>query len=282
MIGKWKSAFIGGLLVLVASAALAQDSESRIALADFQNQTGDAAYDQYTSGLSEAIGTFIAKSGMVQLVERNRIQEAINEQLLAQTGFLDEESAAEVGRLVGAQTMILGSFLQEGGQFQVNARMIDTETGKVLTAEQASHPEILQAADMVAVGLLGQLGIEVIETKKSAFKRIGRWVFLGVGAGAGFGSISASGKADDAYERYRNAVVEEEIASSFSEAEDNDSQSSLLAGVSTASIITAAYLYLTSRQPDRIYRRVEEEARTSLDVRMDERGRGTVALRWHF
>jgi len=52
--------------------------------------------------------------------------------------------------------------------------------------------------------------------------------------------------------------------------------------VSTASIITAAYLYLTSRQPDRIYRRAREASRTSLDVRMDERGRGRVAFRWHF
>ncbi|MFC1525986.1 FlgO family outer membrane protein [Candidatus Latescibacterota bacterium] len=275
-------AFVGIMLLLVATAQ-AQDEESRIALADFQNQTGDASYDQYAAGLSEAIGTFIAQSGMVQLVERNRLQDAINEQLLAQTGFLDEDSAAEVGRLVGARAMILGSFLLEGNVFQVNARMIDTETGQVLTAEQARNTELLEAADMVAVGLLGQLGIEVIETKKSAYKRIGRWVFLGIGAGAGLGAYSAKTQGDDAYDRYLNSVIEEEITKNYNEAQDKDSQKNTFIGLSAGSMLTAAYLYLSSRQPDRIYRRVDaEEASVTWGLRMDRSGRPLLAISRRF
>lgn len=282
-----------GATCLLASGALAKEgasrvvpaepaqpeqktpTEDRIALADFQNKTGSATYDQYTTGLAEAIGTFIAKSGMVQLVERNRLQDAINEQLLAQTGFLDETNAAKAGRLVGARAIIIGSFLLENGQFQVNARLLDTETGQVLTAEQASHAKLLKAADIVAVGLLKQLGIEVIETKKSAFKRVGRWVFLGLGTGGGIGAFMAKSQADKAYDRYLNSVVEAEIAKNYQESKDKLSQRKMLIGVSTGSLITASYLYLSSRQPARIYRRMEK---TSLEMHIE---RGQLVLSYN-
>ena len=279
--GKLRIRQLVGIFLVLTSAAVAQEDATLIALADFENATGDSAYDPYTSGLAEAIGTFIARSGIVQLVERSRLQSVIDEQNLGLSGVLDEESATEVGRLLGAQAVILGSYLLEGDRFQVNARMIDTETGRVLTAEQAGSAELLQAADEVAVGLLRQLGIEVIETKRSSFKRIGRWIFLGLGTGAGLGAASAQSQGNQAYTRYGNSVIESEITKNYNEAKDKDSQRNLLIGVCTGSVITAAYLYLTSRQPDRIYRRMAEE-KVALGMSVNREGRALISLTGRF
>ena len=53
--------------------------------------------------------TSLVKSNRFEMVERNKIDKVFKEQNLGMTGMIDESSAAEVGKLLGAEYIVFGS-----------------------------------------------------------------------------------------------------------------------------------------------------------------------------
>ncbi len=68
-------------------------------------------------------------------MERTRIQGILAESRLGQTGAVTAETVQRIGRLVGADTVVVGSIVLIGGdQMEVEARAVDVETGRLLAA----------------------------------------------------------------------------------------------------------------------------------------------------
>lgn len=61
----------------------------------------------------------------------------MEEQKLGLTGFVDDDLAVKVGKLAGADVIILGRINLEPGFAKVNARGIDTETSELIVAKEA-------------------------------------------------------------------------------------------------------------------------------------------------
>jgi len=66
-----------------------------------------------------------------RIVERAQIQKALEEQRLQMSGAVDDESAVELGKLVGADFIVVGSVVKIGSSYTINSRMIDVKTGVV-------------------------------------------------------------------------------------------------------------------------------------------------------
>ncbi|MDP6945637.1 MAG: CsgG/HfaB family protein [Myxococcota bacterium] len=66
------------------------------------------------------------------IVERERLEDIMKELELGQSKKVDPATAAKVGKLMGARYMVLGSFFDLFGQFRVDGRVIDVETGAIL------------------------------------------------------------------------------------------------------------------------------------------------------
>jgi hypothetical protein len=62
----------------------------------------------------------------------------MEEQKLGMTGFVDDETAVKVGKLAGADVIILGRINIEVGFAKVSARGIDTETSELIVAKEVS------------------------------------------------------------------------------------------------------------------------------------------------
>jgi TolB-like protein len=69
----------------------------------------------------------------LRLVDRSETQRLLDEQNLAASGRVDAATAARVGRLVGARYMIAGTYIDLYGDFRLDARIIDVETGEIVT-----------------------------------------------------------------------------------------------------------------------------------------------------
>lgn len=100
--------------------------------------------------MPEMLTTALVQTGRIQLVERNKIDRVIREQNLALAGFLDESRAAEVGRLVGAEYVIMGAVTaatktrSDKFAYQlvevtvaVDVRAVNASTGQILLSESA-------------------------------------------------------------------------------------------------------------------------------------------------
>ncbi len=91
------------------SAKLAGPETKRVAVLPFENLTDQAAA---AAIVGEEFGLQLGKTGRFDLVERNRIEELWQEQDLDTLFRFDPQSAARIGRMLGAQAVVLGSVTQ--------------------------------------------------------------------------------------------------------------------------------------------------------------------------
>jgi len=97
--------------------------------------------------VSSELTTLLARDHGLLLVERSQLTKVVDELALGQTGLTDPMKSAEVGKLAGAQGLVVGTIGEAGDRYLVDARVVEAETGKVTAAEQTSLP----AADLVAL-----------------------------------------------------------------------------------------------------------------------------------
>lgn len=81
--------------------------------------------------IAETLGTDLAKSDRLVLVERSQLDKALRELRLQSSGLTEPNQARRVGRLVGADAVIVGSFYLRGQQIVINARLVDVRTARV-------------------------------------------------------------------------------------------------------------------------------------------------------
>ena len=101
------------LCLVVVGSATAQD-EPVLGVAEFRNEVGQAAYWWYGTGsvgwdLSDMLSNELAAIGSFRVVERAKLEPVLAEQDLADYGRVAEGTGAEVGKLTGAQYLVLGS-----------------------------------------------------------------------------------------------------------------------------------------------------------------------------
>lgn len=89
---------------------------------------------------SELITHNVVKGGEYNVVERTQLNQVMQEQKLQQTGAIDSESATELGKLLGAALMVVGSVEKVGNNYQVNTRMVDVQTAEVMSTAFTEIP----------------------------------------------------------------------------------------------------------------------------------------------
>ena len=86
--------------------------------------------------IAEQLTTQMALYGKVKVVERSLMRAVASEQTLAQTGVIDSRSLGQLGRMLQAKAVVTGSYVGLGDYLEIQARIIDIETGVVLSARR--------------------------------------------------------------------------------------------------------------------------------------------------
>jgi TolB-like protein len=142
--------------VMGAAASLsAQDARPTVAVLYFDNNSigaDRADYEGIGKGLADLLITDLAANPNVRVVERERIQKLIEEQNLVRSGAIDNQTAVQLGKLLGVRHMITGGFMSDGrGTMVLTARSIEVETGII------TNPQRVQAKTDDVLGLIAQL-----------------------------------------------------------------------------------------------------------------------------
>ncbi len=88
-----------------------------------------------------------------KVVERSQLESVLEEQKLGASGLLDASTAAELGRGLGVDAIILGSVAAApNGAISLDARAIDTETAMIIVAHDAysAHSDAQSVKNTVA------------------------------------------------------------------------------------------------------------------------------------
>lgn len=105
----------------------------RANLAIFEFNCNERLAKQRTGfAVSELMLHQFAKEPRFTVVERSALRMILEEQSLQRTGAVDSETAVKVGKLAGAQVLLLGSIDKLGSVYQATARLVDAESGQVI------------------------------------------------------------------------------------------------------------------------------------------------------
>lgn len=160
---RWRSLLAIGMAVGLAAPLAAQDTRPGIAVLPIENggSYGQDAenFEALQVGLQQMLTTEFAVNPALRVVERRRIRDLLEEQDLGASGRVNNETAARLGKLVGARYMVVGGFVDFYGDFRLDLRVINVETSEVVRTEQVRKKReqlydiVVEAARNITRGL---------------------------------------------------------------------------------------------------------------------------------
>ena len=97
----------------------------------------DGKISSGSSILSERLTTYMAGLRNVRVIERTLLKKVLEEQHLSETGALDAGGAQKVGKVLDVDVLVVGTLNDlEGGQTELNARVLRADTGEVVAAKR--------------------------------------------------------------------------------------------------------------------------------------------------
>jgi len=113
-----------------------KDPEIKIAVMDFSSSGVENNLDSIM--VRERFTTFLAQNKNITLIERALLERVFQEQKVQLSGAVSTDTVKKIGELIGANAIVSGSInTLINDEVEVNARVIQVETGKILTAGQA-------------------------------------------------------------------------------------------------------------------------------------------------
>ena len=109
-----------------------------VAIMPFINHSPTSRLDDMQLGFAELLQAGLGEVPGIRLVERKQIEKIIAEQKLTIGGLVDPQTAIQIARLVGAQRLLTGSFLEINDQMSLQVRMINTRTGAVVSSARVT------------------------------------------------------------------------------------------------------------------------------------------------
>jgi TolB-like protein len=137
---------------------------TRIAILYFENNSADRPDLQpLTKGLAHMISCEAGNWEGYEVVERDALEKVLKELELSNSQNFDSGSAARIGKLLGAEQLVFGSYMLLFNKFRIDAKVVDVETGKILRSENAKGDP--QNFDVLAEELAGRLFSKDQKTK---------------------------------------------------------------------------------------------------------------------
>jgi curli biogenesis system outer membrane secretion channel CsgG len=113
---------------------------SRLSLAVLPFE-GKGESKKYIDAATEKMITQLVNLRRFKVIERSAIDKVIREQSLQSSGTVDDKTAVKLGKIAGADAIVIGSITGTSQFLKVNARVVDTETSETIVAKDAQAPE---------------------------------------------------------------------------------------------------------------------------------------------
>lgn len=165
------------LALLVPVAGMAQDSRPGIAVMPFENGGSYGRdredFEALQQGIPAMLMSELAARTNARVVDRSDINRLLNEQNLATQGRVDAQTAARVGRLVGARYMIMGSFIDHYGKMRIDARIVNVETSEIMkvVSAQKDREKLFDMISDVAQDIMANTDLPPLPTEQAAAPR---------------------------------------------------------------------------------------------------------------
>ncbi len=127
---------------------LAAQKNAKVAVLAFSDPDGSVS--PLGRFIAEELNSRLVRSNKVRVVEQRLLDRAVKGRKAGAPGMVDQRTAKTIGRLSGADAVLIGTVLPLETTVRIDARLIATETGTVSAAASTTIPR-----DAEIEGLLG-------------------------------------------------------------------------------------------------------------------------------
>ena len=120
---------------------------AQIAIAPFVNLGPTAHEKKMGEVVAEMLVSRLTGKPNITVIERGQLNQIMEELKLSMLGLTEGSNAEKVGKLLGAEAMIVGSVSEVGDKFAISARHVNVGTGQVAFAKEVVIPQ----AGMIAL-----------------------------------------------------------------------------------------------------------------------------------
>jgi eukaryotic-like serine/threonine-protein kinase len=159
------SGIAGGLYYRSHRAKPLTDKDT-IVLADFDNKTGDAVFDDT---LKTALSVSLNQSPFLNVLSENKVAATLKLMTRPPDTKLTPDVARELCQRTGSKAYIAGSIASLGSQYVLGLKVVNCQSGDVLAQEQAtaaSKEKVLDTLGEAASKLRGELGESLASVQK--------------------------------------------------------------------------------------------------------------------
>ena len=148
---------------LLASTLLLSAQEKKLRIAVFDPAISGNSFDEGTGVIiREMVSTAIVNSGKYIIIERSLIDRVLKEQKFSNSGAVDDRQISQIGKLAGANKVILSVLSSSGNRGLLSLKMIDVESANI-ESQKAQVVELSKILDIIT-----PLALEVIGEQPTA------------------------------------------------------------------------------------------------------------------
>ncbi|MBN2030784.1 hypothetical protein JW824_11125 [bacterium] len=149
-------------------------AENTLAVLDFENNSllNPDEYQPLAKGLSEIMITELGQVQAIHVVERQKLKSVIDELKLSQSGLVSENGSIEVGKMLGAEYLVFGSYMVAfDKKIRIDARIVNVETGLTVKASQVTGKEedLLSLISKLSKKILEDLDVRITKAEEDLF-----------------------------------------------------------------------------------------------------------------
>jgi len=134
------------IVLLLSLTAVAQGEKLRVAV--FDPTSSSVAIDGGTKeAVRELISSVFVNTGKYTMVERSMLQQIMKEQKMSNTDEFDDSQATALGKLAGANKVVLSVISMVGGRNMLSVKVIDVQTATV----ELQKTQIVNSSDLLDV-----------------------------------------------------------------------------------------------------------------------------------
>jgi serine/threonine protein kinase/tetratricopeptide (TPR) repeat protein len=151
--------------VPASNAALLTEKDT-VVLADFDNKTGEAVFDD---ALKQALAVDLGQSPFLNILSDHRVGETMQLMGRKSGDKVTSDVAREICLRTGTKALLKGSISRLGTQYVIGLEAVNCNTGDVLAKEQgeaSSKESVLKTLDQVATSMRTKLGESLASVAK--------------------------------------------------------------------------------------------------------------------
>ena len=138
----------------ILSKSIATSGRKTAAVVDFTDLQGNVT--ELGRYLAEELSVdLVSDAKGFEVIERNQLKVILQEHRLSATGLIDPQTARKLGQIAGVDALVTGTITAFGDTVRLSAKVLDTQTAKMLGAATSDIPRTKAIEDLLQRGITG-------------------------------------------------------------------------------------------------------------------------------